>query len=153
ALASKATRYDVAELRDIAYVSRNVAASLRNDALSWSHHKAVASLDDPDEQRRFLTLAAKEGWIVSELRDAIKRKQLAEGEYGPVFTKEQVIAKAFRYFREVRGFPYPNLPPHMCLQEINKLAETLPDKLQHTNVAYKVADTYHPHRFHAKAIG
>jgi hypothetical protein len=37
------------------------------------------------------------------------------------------------------------------MQEINKLAKTEPENLLGTDTAYHVADTYHPHRFHAAA--
>jgi hypothetical protein len=69
-----------------------------------------------------------------------------------VFSDEQIIDAAFSYFR-ARGFPYRDLPLHVCMQEVNKLATTEPDKLLNTNTAYHVADTYHPHRFHASAAG
>ena len=38
------TGYDKQALRDIKYVAQNVELSLRNDNLSFSHHKEVASL-------------------------------------------------------------------------------------------------------------
>jgi hypothetical protein len=153
-LASRVTRYAVATLRDIAYVSRNVATSLRNDNLEWNHHRAVAPLG-PGEQRRFLTLAAQQSLSVPDIRDAIQRrqKQLAQSEYGRVFTDDQIIDDAFRHYRALVEFPHRKLPLHMCRQQINKLAETTKAKLLNTTVGYKVADTYHPHRFHAKASG
>lgn len=69
-----------------------------------------------------------------------------------VFSDDAIIEAAFPYFRKL-GFPYHNLPVHVCMQEINKLAETEPEQLLRTNTAYQVADTYHPHRFHASAEG
>ena len=69
-----------------------------------------------------------------------------------VFDDERIIDAAFAYFRET-GFPYRSLPVHVCMQEVNKLARTEPDKLLNTGQAYHVADTYHPHRFHAIAEG
>lgn len=63
-----------------------------------------------------------------------------------VFADEQVIDSAFAWFRAT-GFPYRRLPVHVCMQEINDLAQTEPDSLLRTRTGYHVADTYHPHRF------
>jgi hypothetical protein len=49
---------DRTTLSSYAYVSRNVPSSLRNELLSWEHHKAVARLDEPD-QERWLQVALK----------------------------------------------------------------------------------------------
>lgn len=70
----------------------------------------------------------------------------------PPFSEEQIIESAFHYFRST-GFPYRRLPVHVSMQEINKLASTDQDVLLHTGMGYHVADTYHPHRFHASAEG
>jgi uncharacterized protein YacL (UPF0231 family) len=69
-----------------------------------------------------------------------------------IYSQEQIIDAAFTWFR-ANGFPYRNLAPHVSMQEINKLLTTEPDKLRNSNTAYHVADTYHPHRFHATAEG
>lgn len=49
ALAS--TGLDRSTLATYAYVSRNVPRSLRNEQLSWEHHKAVARLNETDQER------------------------------------------------------------------------------------------------------
>jgi hypothetical protein len=67
-----------------------------------------------------------------------------------IYDQEQIIDAAFTWFR-ANGFPYRNLAPHVSMQEINKLLTTEPDNLRNTDTAYHVADTYHPHRFHAAA--
>ena len=67
-----------------------------------------------------------------------------------IYSQEQIIDAAFTWFR-ANGFPYRNLAPHVSMQEINKLSQTEPDNLINTDMAYHVADTYHPHRFHAAA--
>jgi hypothetical protein len=69
-----------------------------------------------------------------------------------VFHKEQVAEAALEWFR-ANGFPYRKLARHVCMQEINRLAMTDAKSLVHTITAYHVADTYHPHRFHASAEG
>jgi len=71
-----------------------------------------------------------------------------EGE--PLFDKKQIVDAAYEHFRKT-GFPYRNLPLHVCMQQINRLARTPNASLLKTNEAYQVADTYHPHRFHGSA--
>jgi hypothetical protein len=63
-----------------------------------------------------------------------------------VFPREQVTQAAFDHFR-VAGFPYRALPPHECMQAINRLAQTSDDSLMNTKAGYHVADTFHPRRF------
>ena len=46
-----ATGLDRSTLATYAYVSRNVPRSLRNEQLSWEHHKAVARLNETDQER------------------------------------------------------------------------------------------------------
>ena len=69
-----------------------------------------------------------------------------------VYNDQQVQDAAFTHFRE-HGFPYRKLPVHVCLQQINELAQMGPRELATTSMAYHVADTYHPHRFHGAAQG
>ena len=64
---------------DWCYVERNVPSEIRLEALRFSHHKLVAGMAYVD-QRRWLRWAAKEGWTVEEMRDAIKRTRLEEVE-------------------------------------------------------------------------
>lgn len=71
---------------------------------------------------------------------------------GQVFDDDEIVESAFHYFRG-RGFPYRELPVHVSMQQVNKLAATEVDKLLNTTTAYHVADTYHPHRLHAVAEG
>jgi hypothetical protein len=66
-LACRATGIDYAVLRNYAYVSRRVPLSLRNDRLSWEHHRAVAKLSR-DEQERWLDVAAEPEANVSSRR-------------------------------------------------------------------------------------
>jgi hypothetical protein len=56
--AIKATGLDRTTLHAYTYVARRVPASLRNQLLSWEHHKTVAKLE-PDDQSRWLQLAAE----------------------------------------------------------------------------------------------
>jgi hypothetical protein len=65
-----------------------------------------------------------------------------------IFTREQVSEVAFHEHR-ASGFPYRRLSVARCMLEINKLAATPTEKLLGSQLAYQVADTYHPQRFHA----
>ena len=49
--ALRLTGLDRSTLITYAYVARRVPASLRNEDLSWEHHKAVAKLDESGQQR------------------------------------------------------------------------------------------------------
>lgn len=69
-----------------------------------------------------------------------------------IYDDDLVIEHAFDYYRKT-GFPYRDLPLHMCMQEINKLASLPNDVLFTTLAGYQIADTYHKHRFHATAQG
>jgi hypothetical protein len=69
-----------------------------------------------------------------------------------LYSDEQVIDAAFTHHRET-GFPYRKLPLYLAMQQMNQLAATEMDSLIGTDTAYHVADTYHPHRFHAGANG
>lgn len=69
-----------------------------------------------------------------------------------IFNDETVGESCFNFLRKY-GFPYPGIPPHMAMQEINALASTADETLLRTTTAYIVADTYHLHRWHAAANG
>ena len=57
--ALRLTGLDRSTLITYAYVSRRVPASLRNEHLSWEHHKAVAKLDE-EQQQHWLQIALDE---------------------------------------------------------------------------------------------
>jgi hypothetical protein len=78
------TGLDRATLHTYAHVSRKVPALLRNKDLSWEHHKIVAKLPAPDQQR-WLRLASdqlSEGRPVStrRLRRSISAGRLLDAE-------------------------------------------------------------------------
>jgi len=81
--ASRITGYDVHSLRNIAYVAGAIEPSRRRDDLTYSHHAEVSALE-PDEQDKWLALAAAEGMSVAdlriELRAARRADEGAEGE-------------------------------------------------------------------------
>lgn len=65
--AARVTGYDVASLRNMAWVASRFDLSLRNDKLTWSHHVLLAPLD-PDAQRQWLRRASEERLSVADLR-------------------------------------------------------------------------------------
>jgi hypothetical protein len=69
--AARVTGYDVASLRNMAWVASRFDVSLRSDKLSWSHHVLLAPLE-PDEQRYWLERAAEERFSVTDLRQALR---------------------------------------------------------------------------------
>lgn len=68
-----------------------------------------------------------------------------------VFSEEQVAEETFKFFRK-NGFPYPNIPKHICMQEINRLRGMKDSELLRA-VIKPIADTYHKHRFKASTGG
>ena len=69
--AARVTGYDVASLRNMAWVASRFDVSLRSDKLTWSHHVLLAPLE-PDQQRYWLGRATEEGFSVADLRVALR---------------------------------------------------------------------------------
>jgi hypothetical protein len=65
--AARVTGYDVASLRNMAWVASQFNLSLRSDKLTWSHHVLLAPLE-PEQQRRWLERALEERLSVADLR-------------------------------------------------------------------------------------
>ncbi len=74
--AARVTGYDIASLRNMAWVASRFDLSLRNDKLTWSHHVLLAPLDAVD-QRRWLQRASEERLSVADLR--LELRALREG--------------------------------------------------------------------------
>lgn len=79
--------------------------------------------------------------ILEEISIVIKR-----------YSDEEIIQDAYEYFQKV-GFPYPTLTLFEMKQELNKLANMELESCKRSTIAYRVADTFHKHRFHSSAIG
>jgi hypothetical protein len=77
--AARVTGYDVASLRNMAWVASRFDLSLRNDKLSWSHHVLLAPLD-ADAQRRWLGRASEERLSVADLRLELRAQRNGESE-------------------------------------------------------------------------
>lgn len=65
--AARVTGYDVASLRNMAWVAAQFDSSLRSDKLSWSHHVLLAPLPT-DQQRAWIERAIDERLSVADLR-------------------------------------------------------------------------------------
>jgi hypothetical protein len=65
--AARVTGYDVASLRNMAWVATQFDSSLRSDKLSWSHHVLLAPLTT-DQQRAWIERAIDERLSVADLR-------------------------------------------------------------------------------------
>ncbi len=65
--AARVTGYDVASLRNMAWVAAQFDSSLRSDKLSWSHHVLLAPLT-ADEQPVWIERAISERLSVADLR-------------------------------------------------------------------------------------
>lgn len=61
-------------LREYLRVSEKVPRSVRREKLSWSHHRAVAALEPP-EQKQWLRRAETERLSHHQLRDALRTDQ------------------------------------------------------------------------------
>lgn len=77
--AARVTGYDVASLRNMAWVASRFSSSLRSDELTWSHHVLLAPLE-PEEQSRWLEHAREKRFSVADLR--LELRALREGRRG-----------------------------------------------------------------------
>lgn len=70
---AKKLPYEFGSMMNLGWVARKIPASLRNEALSFSHHVAVAKLE-PEDQKKWLDKAAKarpKAWSVKKLQQQI----------------------------------------------------------------------------------
>jgi hypothetical protein len=77
--AARVTGYDVASLRNMAWVAAQFDLSLRNDKLSWSHHVLLAPLEE-EEQRHWIAKAVEQRLSVADLRLELRAKRHGDRE-------------------------------------------------------------------------
>jgi hypothetical protein len=77
--AARATGYDRATLRMMAWIASQIDASRRNENLTWDHHVQVASLE-PAEQEYWLKRAEEERFTVADLKLELRARR--QGEHG-----------------------------------------------------------------------
>jgi hypothetical protein len=75
--AARVTGYDVASLRNMAWVASRFDLSLRSDKLTWSHHVLLAPLES-EEQKHWIARAAEEKLSVADLRIELRALDRAE---------------------------------------------------------------------------
>ena len=73
------TGLDRQTIQDYKYVADNVDLSLRNESLTFSHHREAAKLPE-DKQIEFLDRASEEKLTVRELREEIRRDNIKTHE-------------------------------------------------------------------------
>jgi hypothetical protein len=79
--AARVTGYDVASLRNMAWVAARFDLSLRSDKLTWSHHVLLAPLG-PEEQRYWLQRADEERFSVADLRIELRSRRVGDEPSG-----------------------------------------------------------------------
>lgn len=84
--AARVTGYDVASLRNMAWVASQFDLSLRSDKLSWSHHVLLAPLEE-DEQRRWIANAVEQRLSVADLRLELRAGRRGDREQAPAGTE------------------------------------------------------------------
>lgn len=90
--AARVTGYDVASLRNMAWVASRFDLSLRSDKLSWSHHVLLAPLAG-EEQRRWIERAVSERLSVADLRLELRTAD-SGGRAGPASARRQSRGQA-----------------------------------------------------------
>lgn len=75
--ASRITGYDTQSLMNMVYVASRFSVSRRRENLSWSHHEAVAALDD-EKQDYWLDQAFEHRWSVADLRMMLRSARRKE---------------------------------------------------------------------------
>jgi len=139
----------------VPYVEVDVSETEEKLLISTLDPISALAARDEEQLKALIAECETDNAAVKALLDELAgaKVELQEAPTGvAVFSDDAIIKAAFDYFRAI-GFPYRKLPVHVSMQEINKLATTPTEDLLHSNLGYHVADTYHPHRFHASAEG
>lgn len=92
--AMEETGYEYQTLRAYAYVCANVGLLIRNQQLTFAHHRVVAPLP-PADQSYWLGLAAEKGWDDAELRKQISPKD------PPSFPAYNTLKRKVRMFEQM----------------------------------------------------
>lgn len=85
--------WDTGRLMTAKWVSKAVPRNVRNPDLSWSHHRAVAIFEAPEEQQEWLEKAAEEEMGANALREEIREfKGLPAPKNPCVMAQEWLVA-------------------------------------------------------------
>lgn len=121
----------------------------------WDEELLGAELLDLKSEGFDISLTGFDDDELAKLLDDDKDEKDGDDEpkFEPhIFDAKQIVGAAFAHFREA-GFPYHKHPLFWCMQELNKLAGLQDQQLLNSTRGYQIADTFHPHRFHATAVG
>lgn len=106
--------YAFGTLMNLGYVAGRIETSFRNEVLSWTHHYHVAKLE-PEGQKYWLDLAARDGLSVSKLRiEMFKAKreihnaEMAEND--PSYANEECVREYYCKLERV-ALPAYIVPP------------------------------------------
>lgn len=81
ARAAQITGYDKQSLMNMVYVASRFNSSRRRENLSWSHHEAVAALDE-EGQGYWLDQALAHRWSVADLRTMLRSMRQKNDDRG-----------------------------------------------------------------------
>jgi hypothetical protein len=133
--------YTRESLMNLGTVARRVPPSLRNEALSFSHHVAVAPLEHED-QEKWLRKAAGLKWSVKKLRDGLARRladQTAQKGFDPAAWARNVINCAQRPNLLVEPANELEVIKLLSDAQLNELAEAATNAREKWNNCAKVA--------------
>lgn len=91
--------------------------------------------------------------VKADAEDDDAEEKTAIGSTFSVYRKQQILDHSFKFFRDLPDFPYPDVALHEQLQQINALHDLPDGRAWNTRLGYRVADTYHRHRFSCAATG
>ena len=107
--AAKELPYEFGSLMNLGSVARSVKSSFRNEAVSFSHHVAVAPLE-PEEQKELLARAVEFKWSVSTLRELVQGRRMRRLEellgHDPSLDKRWLLDFLGRAQRALRACPW-----------------------------------------------
>jgi hypothetical protein len=116
---AKELPYQFGSLMNLGSVARSVKTSLRNEALTYSHHVAVAALESED-QKKWLTKAVKGKWSVNKLRELINEWRWRELENCPGFGGlSQAESWLFNFLNRARRAERAGSWPHNTVEPLH----------------------------------
>jgi len=139
AVKDKKFPYSFESLMNLGSVSRKVPTSLRNELLTWSHHKEIAALDEAS-QKKWLNKAARNNWSVKKLRKQIDQHESNDRGRDPVrwarYRIDRIVERAQRASVLLEWDDFPELD--------RASEEMIAELVEHTTVAAeawkKIAD-------------
>lgn len=119
------TEYELQTLRNYAYVCRQIPLERRRPELTFSHHAAVAGLDD-QEQDILLGRAIDEKMGVRELRKSVSDLRIKQGKKA----LPEVCYSEFADIWDRHGLPKPAVENDPCLVPVARKISRLEQELE-----------------------